>query len=172
MWQSVKKSRGLWLVAGLMLGLAVAGLWPEKTVHAVATAQQDNLVMCTGPVEEGLEAVFILDPLTGDLKGAVLSPKTGKFLTKYEHNILGDLGEKSIKNQKYLMVTGIADFQRLPGNPQLGATVIYIAEITSGKLLAYGIPWMHQQANSLQPVEAPFLPLDVGQFRTVPVVDE
>ena len=50
--------------------------WPRitRTIFAIAT----------GLVDDELEAVFILDFLTGSLKCAVLSTSTGKFTSAFE----------------------------------------------------------------------------------------
>ena len=54
---------------------------------------------------------------------------------------------------------------------QMGSSVLYVAELTSGKVAAYGIPW-----NRARPQRAPtksplIVQLDVCQFRDVAVRD-
>ena len=63
------KSRATWLAiglaAGLVIGLNVAGIWPQIPIHASATAGQDNFAMCTGTIDPEVEAVYLLDYVTG-----------------------------------------------------------------------------------------------------------
>ncbi len=136
------KSHGPWLAIGLSIGiiggLNVAGIWPQIPIHASATHGQENFAMCTGAIDPEVEAVYLLDFVTGDLKAAVLSINTRMFNTFYTHNVSKDFG--SVKNPKYLMVSGNADMRRQLAVP-VGSGVIYIAEMTSGQLAAYGLPW-------------------------------
>ena len=63
-------TRSLWLagglVVGLVIGLNVAGVWPQIPVHAVATHGQDNFAIATGPLDDNVEAIFVLDSVTGE----------------------------------------------------------------------------------------------------------
>jgi hypothetical protein len=96
------RSQGVWLVGGVVLGalvaLNIAGLWPKVPVHAVATHGQENFAMATGIISSNIEAVFILDFVTGDLRGGVLNLQNGKFMSIYEYNILRDFGGVPLKN--------------------------------------------------------------------------
>ncbi len=151
---------------GLVVGLNVAGYWPQIPVHASATHGQDNFAIATGLVEDQMEAVYMLDFITGDLKACVLSINTRTFLTFYSYNVSKDFG--SIKNPKYLMVTGMADVRRQLNVP-IGVSVIYVAEMTSGQLACYGLPWTpgRQQLNTT--IKGTFLPMDIIKFRTAAV---
>ncbi len=57
---------GAGLAIGLVIGLNAAGWWPQVPIHAVATHGQENFAICTTPMDEDVEAVFVLDDLTGD----------------------------------------------------------------------------------------------------------
>jgi hypothetical protein len=160
------KSRGAWLAIGLGIGviggLNVAGLWPQVPIHAFATHGQENFAMCTGPVEADIEAVYLLDFITGDLKAAVLSINTRTFTTFYTYNVSKDFG--NVKNPKYLMVSGNAELRRQLAVP-IGSGVIYIAEMTSGQLACYGLPWTPGRQGVAAVVTTTFLPLDKFKFR-------
>ena len=138
-----KKSRwpiamGIGLAAGLMLG----GLWPYTPLHAVSTDRADTYAIATGPVDAEVEAVYFLDFLTGDLGAVVLGKKPLTWTGFFRTNVSADLGVDPQKNPKYLMVTGIAGLRRAGGTrAQPSNAVCYVAEITSGKLAAYAIPW-------------------------------
>jgi len=164
------KSPASWLAigfgVGLVVGLNVAGLWPQIPVHATATHGQENFAICTGNVEDDLEAVYMLDYVTGDIKACVLSINTRTFQTFYSYNVSKDFG--SIKNPKYLIVTGSADLRRGVGVPIAGA-VIYVAEMTSGQLACYGLPWVPGRSGMNAPIQGTFLPLHLIKFRNAAI---
>ncbi len=118
-------SRTVWLLAGLaaglVIGLNLAGLWPQVPVHAVATHGQDNFAIATGPLDENVEAVFVLDSLTGDLKAAAMNVQSRRFNTWYEYNVSRDLPVSGSKNAAYRIVTGFTNIRQVPAAGQLGA---------------------------------------------------
>lgn len=158
-----------WLIAGLLLGLAVGGFLPHAPLHAVATDHTDSFAIATGLVDEEMEAIFFLDFLTGSLKGAVLSTSTGRFTTAFETSVLDDLGVRANQNPKFMMVTGNAGLRRTGGQMQPGNAVVYVAETSSGRVAAYAVPWTRGQANSVIPAKGMLMRLDVMQFRTAAV---
>jgi hypothetical protein len=163
------RRRLCWTGGGVVLGLLFGGLWPNSPAHAVATSQIESFSICTAPIDEEGEGVFFLDYLTGELKGAALSPNFGKFNALFGVNVATTLGVDITKNPRYLLVSGQANFRRGAGNQQLGGSVLYVAELSSGKVAAYGIPWTRAARNAQQPVQVPLTPLDVYQFRNVQV---
>ncbi|MEX2118937.1 MAG: hypothetical protein WD847_04940 [Pirellulales bacterium] len=170
--EAFKRSRVAALVAGFVVGIVAAGLLPHRPLEAVATDRQENFAIATGWVDAEMEAVFFLDFLTGDLRAAVLSPINGKFNALYQTNILTALNVDVAKNPKYLMVTGQAQLRRGGGQIQPGASVVYVAELTGGKVAAYAVPWSKAASNSGQPVKGALVPLDSIQFRTAVVRTE
>jgi hypothetical protein len=77
------------------------------------------------------------------------------------------------KNPKYLMVTGVSQLRRTGGQIQPGMSVVYVAEVTGGRIAAYGVPWSRARANSGVPAQGVALVLlDVMQFRTTAVREE
>lgn len=177
MLRAMQNHRSSWLALGLLLGGAagalLGGLWPAQAVHGVATDRYENFAIATGPLDNEVEAVFFLDSLTGDLKASVLNINNGTFTAFYQYNILRDFGVEPSKNPRYLMVTGVADLRRFGGaQVRPGACVVYIAELTTGKLAAYGVPWspdMHKRGAAFQ---GQLIPLDVAQFRAPVVRDQ
>lgn len=170
MLHAFKNRGGSWLAVGLLFGglggLLFGLLWPANEAHGVATDRYENFAIATGPLDSGVEAVFFLDFLTGDLKAAVLNINNGKFNAFFSYNILQDLGVDPAKNPRYLMVTGVADLRRIgANNVQPSASVVYVAELTTGRIAAYAVPWnaaMHKQGATSQ---GQLVPLDVAQFR-------
>lgn len=163
-------NRWAWLVVGLLAGVAVAGLLPHTPLHAVATDRYESFAIATGPVDGEVEAVFFLDFLTGDLRAAVLGYNTGKFQAFYQYNILQDFGiQPGGAQPQFLMVTGIADIARGASRVRPSRSVVYIAEINSGVVAAYAIPWDRNAASSNQLIQSRLVPLDITRFRTAAV---
>jgi len=132
------------LVLGVFFGALLTGGWfgvgQGSQVHATATHGESNFAIATGPARNDLEAFYFLDFLTGDLRAAVVNTRNGKFTSLFEHNINADF-ESLSKNPKFLMVTGLAQLPRGRGNVQFGASLIYIAEATSGEVHSYALPF-------------------------------
>ncbi|MEM8945310.1 MAG: hypothetical protein AAGD11_09015 [Planctomycetota bacterium] len=160
----------LGLFAGAMLMAAWQGLGQGTLVHATATHGQNNFAIATGFVDDSVEAFYFLDFLTGDLRAAAVSRRTGEFVALFERNIQQDFAGGS-KNPKYLMVTGLANIPRGRGT-QLGNSLIYIAEASSGEVAAYALPWNASLHAKGQPQRGNFVPLAKGSFRTTFVRDE
>ena len=162
-----KNSRVAWLGVGLMVGLIVGGLWPNTPLHAVSTDRSRTFAMATGPVDEEFEAVYFLDFLTGDLNAVVLGRQGNAFTAFYFYkNLISDLGVDPAKNPSYMMVTGTAILRRGTGRLRPSAAAVYVAEVTTGKVAAYAIPWSknaHASGQIMGP--APLMPLAVTRFR-------
>ena len=167
--QTLLRRPQAWLAVGLVVGVIAGGLLPHAPLHATATDHTDNFAIATGLVDDELEALFILDFLTGSLKCAVLSTSTGKFTSAFETSVMDDLGVKASQNPKFMMVTGQAGLRRQGGNLQPGNSVVYVAETSTGRVAAYAIPWTRGQANAVVPFKGVLYRLDVLQFRTAAV---
>ena len=81
------------------------------------------------------------------------------------NKILTDLGVDPAKNPKYLLVTGAADMRRNIGGTQLSPSVVYVAEVTTGRVAAYAIPWSKAAFSTGRTISAPLVPLAATQFR-------
>jgi len=163
------ESRGLfWWGGGLLVGLALGGLWPNTPLHAVATDRHENFAIATGYCDEAIEAVWSLDFLSGDLRAVALSKQSGTFNAFFGRNILADLGVDPTKNPKFLMTTGTADLRR-SGGARLSPSrsILYVAEITTGTLAAYYIPWSSAGWVSGQQQTSQIMLLDKTLLRSV-----
>ena len=105
----LNKLRVLWWGLGVSCGLAMSGFWSTAPLHATATDRQETFAMSTGMLEGGFEAIYTLDFLTGDLRGAVPAFNNPRaFSALYAHNVMQDLGVDIGKNPKFMIVTGTA----------------------------------------------------------------
>jgi hypothetical protein len=169
----MRNSRTIWLAGGALIGLVVglnaAGIWPQVPLHAVATHGQDNFAICTAPMDTDVEAIFVLDDVTGDLKAAVLNIQSRRFNTFFDYNVVQDLPTPNTKNPHYRIVSGVTNIRQLVTAGQLARSVIYVAETTSGQLVAYGIPWLPGRAAAAIPFRGSLVPLDRWQYRTTAI---
>lgn len=170
MFHNLKYRRLGWLGVALLSGVVLGGLMPNTPLHAVATDHYKTFVVATGPVDDDIEAIFFLDFPSGTLSAAVLSVDTGRFMAFYARNVLGDLGIDQTKNPHYLMVTGAANLRQSAVLCQSGRTVVYVAEVTTGRVAAYAVPWTPGMKSLRHPVKRPLKLLDVTQFRNVAVL--
>jgi hypothetical protein len=157
---------------GLVIGLNLAGLWPSIPLHASATHGLDKFAIATGFVDQAVEALYFLDFLTGDLRAAVINPKTGQFNSFFTRNIVNDFGVTGQGGAKYLIVTGSADMPRGRANFQFAKSIVYVAEANTGVVAAYTIPWNSAAHIAGNPQRGEFQLLSVERFRTAFVRDE
>ncbi len=159
------ESRFAWLAVGVIGGFLLSGLLPHMPVHAVATDRIDTFAIATGPVDAEFEAVYFLDFLTGDLRAAVLGKNAGQFMAYFNYNVIQDLGVDPTKNPKFLMVTGMATLRRGGARLQPSLSVVYVAEVTTGNVAAYAIPWSPAVHNANRPIIESLVPVAVTKFR-------
>ena len=159
-----------WLVAaaiGLVGAVALSGLWPHAPLYALATDRTETYGMATGPVDVEVEAVYLLDFLTGDLKAFILGQQ-GRTWTGYFHaNVAADLEIDPQKNPKFMMVTGMVVLRRAGGTRlQPSNSVCYVAEVTTGKVAAYAIAWSPSMYKANQPQSGDLKCIGITRFRT------
>lgn len=164
-------------VSGILIGGAVGcaamclllGGWSPRTLSASATDRAETFAMATGTVDSGVEAIFTLDFLSGDLNGAVLNPGTRTFTATYHRNIAGDLQVEAGRQPKYALVTG-QSYLRTGSNFRLAPCAIYIAELTSGKMAVYTFAFNPTQiTRSEMSPPGEFVLLQVVPIRSLPV---
>ena len=153
----------LWLVVGFVAGLCVSYFWPHEPALATATDRTDKFLMTTVHVKPDMEAVFVLDFLTGQLTGAALNkqaPKT-QFVWYYQRSIADDFQVDPEAKPNYAIVSGVANFPNR-GRMQFGDGALYVAEMSSGMVQCYAIPY--QITQRVQPVVT-LVPVHHFQFR-------
>ncbi len=162
-----KAGLGVALVLGIALGAALTGFWPSVPMYAVATDRNDSFAVATGYCDESVEAVYFLDFLTGDLTAAVVAKQNGKFNAFYTHNVIADLGIAPGKTPRFLITTGMADLRHSGGKVAAPSrSLIYVSELTTGKVAAYAIPWSSSAWTAGQRGSGEIVLLDVGRFRS------
>lgn len=156
------------LTAGMAVGLIVGRMMPDNQVHAVATDRIDDFAIATGFVDDELEAIYFLDVLTGTLKAKVVSNRTRNFQASYEVNLNAALktlveglnltiqqsnqavprGSSSRPDVQmpsapnYVLVTGQADIRQTSGGrTRPSPSLVYVAEINTGIVMAFVLPW-------------------------------
>ncbi len=125
-----------WVICGLVMGLGISFYWPHEPLKADSASGQEKFSICTVPtIVNQSDAIFVLDSVTGRLRGAAHNTQTGSFGQFFGRNVAADFGV--IENGRYLMVPGfIATKGAAGGVPASGS--IYVAELTSGKVGLYG----------------------------------
>lgn len=164
---TMTSSRAAWVAGGLIAGLAIAYLCPHEPTYATTADRDSQFMMVTVPVgnkavgiDDPIDGVFILDFLTGQLKGAVLNRQAGKFTSFYVRDLAQDFGVKGDEDPHYCIVTG---YSQMPAGQGLtfASGVLFVGELTSGRVAAYAFPWNEAGANG--PV--PLLLLDSFPFK-------
>src|SRR5215213_2224313 len=155
------------LVVGVALGAALTAGWHGLTTmpkaHAVATHGSDNFAIATGLVDDEIEALYFLDFLTGDLRGAIVNRRNGQFSGYFQYNVLGDfdgIGDPP----RFLMVTGMASLPRGRGATQIGKSLVYVAEATTGQVAAYVLPFNSTLNAAGAPQTGSFVRVASGSF--------
>ena len=151
MFQRMTENRTVLLLIGISAGLCLANMWPHEPAFAAATDRGSNFAILTVPVGilEGTEGIFILDFLTGRLSGAVLNNRTGTFTQRYIQNVAADFGTGP--KPQYAIVAGRVNLPNR-GRRQIAGGAIYVAEMTTGKLICYGFPY--SSSSKLLPVRS------------------
>lgn len=156
-----KENRLGLLIIGAIFGAAVATVWPHEPLHANSTDRDSKFAMTTCSVSRTVEGVFVLDFLTGQLTGGIVNPRGGKFQYLYKRNVAADFGVNPSAEPHYAIVCGGADLQNA-GSVALGKCVVYVAELSSGRVHGYSFPY---RDNNRGAGVSQLIPLDSFQFR-------
>lgn len=162
--------RFAWILTGLIVGVGLASIWPHEPVSAAAGSDRnEKFAIVTAQLGPNAEGVFVLDFLTGRLTGACLNRirnGTG-FVQFYYRNVAEDFAVAGNATPYYAVTSGFADIQNR-GGAQWGQSAVYIAEMNSGKVAAYAVPYRITQVVQ-SPV--PLVPLANFPFREATVTE-
>lgn len=160
----------VWILTGVIAGLGLALIWPHEPVAAVATDRNEKFAICTAPLGVGAEGIFVLDFLTGRLTGAGVNRMGGNnygFVNFYFRNLAEDFQVDGNATPYYAITSGRAEIPN-SGRTQWGDSVIYVAEMNSGKVAAYAVPYRITQ--TAQP-PVPLVPLASFPFREATITE-
>jgi len=169
---------GALLGVGLLVGSWATLAWfgapaftfPETALHATATDSGDTFAIATGLVADGIEGIFFLDFLTGDMQCWVINGRTGQTGGYFVQNVVADLGvETGRKNPQYLMVTGQALMQRGTSVLKPCDSLVYVADANTGNFAVYALPWNRQATAVNRPQQAPMVLIFKGSARNLDI---
>ncbi len=158
--KSLSKHPVVLLSVGFLLGAAALWALPQRSLQASSAGGNDKFSMVTVPVTgiADTEAVFVLDHLTGILRGGHINGGGGGVTTIYEWNVAADFQvNPATPEPKYVMVSGAAQL-RGGGGGQPANGVLYIGELTSGMVVAYGFSLPRNGAAVGQVIKVGFFP--------------
>jgi hypothetical protein len=156
--------RGVWLAAGVLLGLAVATYWPSEPAQATTVDRTKKIALVSAPTTAGnSDAVFLLDFVTGRLMGAAYNTQIGKFNQHYIRNISEDF--KVSENAEYAIVPAHVVIPQTGAGATPAGGGLFVAELTTGKVIMYGFPF-NEIPGGRQGV-MPLVPVDGFEFRAV-----
>ena len=159
---------GLGVLAGVMLtAAALAWVDGERPLEAVASSGSDTMAIATGPIAEGVEGLFILDFITSELTCQALHPRTGQLGGVYRRNVAQDLGAAQGKAPEYLLVTGFFSVRQNVGNVKPAESLVYVADVNTGRYMAYMLPWNKLAAANYQAQVSQMIPVGGGSARNI-----
>ena len=118
-------------------------------LDAATAARSDSMSIATGLLDNNVEALFVLDHLTGNLQCWMLSPRTGAIGAIYRTNVMADLqaltpGAKQ-GQPDLIMATGNFFFDGgLVNNLRPGNSICYVADAKTGIVVGYGLGYNPQ----------------------------
>jgi hypothetical protein len=137
---------------------------PREPALAATADRNENFMMVTAEVSNinNAPGVFVLDFLTGRLTGACLDVQTKtRFDRFFARQIAADFNVDPKQKATYSMVSGRATIPNT-GRAQWGNAVIYVGEMSSGKVMAYKIPFYLTARGQ---TAAPLVPIHFFAFR-------
>ncbi len=154
----------------MIVGIGLASIWPhERELAAAASDRNEKFAIVTAQLGIGAEGVFVLDFLTGRLTGASLNRMrngTG-FVHFYYRNVAEDFQVAGSATPYYAVTSGFAEIQNR-GGAQWGQSALYVAELNSGQVKAYAIPYRITQVPQ---APVPLVPLAQFPFREATVTE-
>ncbi|MHB0956514.1 MAG: hypothetical protein ACYC6N_02895 [Pirellulaceae bacterium] len=161
---------GAWVTMWMQPAVSSSFAFPETALHASATDSGDTFAIATGLVSDGIEGVFFLDFLSGDMQCWVINGRTGQTGGYFVQNVVADLGvEVGRKNPRYLMVTGQAPMSRGTSAMRPADSLVYVADANSGNFAVYALPWNRQATASNRAQQAPMALIFKGSARNLEI---
>ncbi len=110
-------------------------------LKAESAAGGEGLSFATGIIARDIDGLFVLDHLTGNLQCWLLNPKTGQIGGIFQTNVNADMGVTKAGDADFVIVTARIDTtgQGREQNLRPGASICYVGDGNSGKVVAYGL---------------------------------
>ena len=136
-------------VVGMMIGMkwnaSSTQIMPIE-LHADSAARGKALSFATGMVDDGVEGLFVLDHLTGNLQCWILNKISGDIGGIYATNIGKDMQIEKVADGDFVMTTGRVKFNPMNrrGNVRPGQCICYVGDGNTGKVIGYGLEFNPQ----------------------------
>lgn len=161
----LRRLRNLWLAVGAAAGFVLASLLPSEPAYGQVVEGGEKFAMCAVPTITGTaDAVFVLDYLTGRLYGAQYNPSIGNFTAYYARDLRDDFDLGAAGEPQFTILPAFLNPRTRGGGP-VATGGIYIGELTSGKVVLYGISLQGAQRSTPNPAVIPVQPIDSFDFR-------
>ncbi len=123
---------------GLQPGLESTALANPPWMAWESASGGKQMSLATGRIEEGIEGVFALDHLTGDLFCWILNPRVGTLSRSQPLNVSQLLNVEG--EADYIMCTGILNIRAgRSGGARVGDSVVYVGDGNTGKVAALSV---------------------------------
>ncbi|MDA7875293.1 hypothetical protein N9A77_00875 [bacterium] len=122
---------------------------PPLDLMAGTAARTKSLSMATGLIDNNVEALFVLDHLTGNLQCWLLNTKTGNVGGIYRASAATDLAVAGKSGTpEYIMTTGNFFFRGgSSGNAKPANSICYIGDANTGNVVGYSLTYNEQALN-------------------------
>jgi hypothetical protein len=119
---------------------------PPLDLMAGTAARTKSLSMATGLIDNNVEALFVLDHLTGNLQCWLLNTKTGTVGGIYRASAATDLAVAGKSGTpEYIMTTGNFFFRGgSSGGNKPANSVCYIGDANTGNVVGYSLSYNEQ----------------------------
>ena len=98
--------------------------------------------MATGFISDGVEGLFVLDHLSGNLQCWIMSTETGNIGGIYRTNVARDLLVEKGGQPDYIMTTGGFIWQRgNVGNIYPAKLIVYVGDGSTGNVAGYHLTY-------------------------------
>lgn len=119
---------------------------PPIVLNADAAARGKQISLATGFVDDGVEGLFVLDHLSGNLQCWVMNRRSGEIGAVFTGSASAELGGEKGGAVDYVMTTGTVDFIKGSGQAKPAGCVCYVADGNSGKVVGFGFHYNAQIA--------------------------
>lgn len=122
---------------------------PPMELMAGTAARTKSLSMATGLIDNNVEALFVLDHLTGNLQCWLLNTKTGNVGGIYRASAATDLAVAGKSGTpEYIMTTGNFFFRGgTSGSNTPANSICYIGDANTGNVVGYSLTYNEQALN-------------------------